>query len=130
MLQMSNVGRLMRGLREFPDRVWSLLVKVRSCAVMEWSTLTHPGPCWTFDDAPRKAVDNLDSKHSQYPRPGRWMRCGYHQTKALRKGAEKRFADSPDEGWESDVAIGPLFIHINGLMETTAVMSNVVNRSS
>ena len=31
----SNVGRLARGPRKFPDRVWSLLAKVRSCAVLE-----------------------------------------------------------------------------------------------
>lgn len=43
----SNVGRLARGLREFPDRVWSLLAKVRSCTVLEWLTLTHPGPLTT-----------------------------------------------------------------------------------
>ena len=105
----SDVGRLVRGLREFPDRVWSLLAKVRSCAVLEWSTLIHPGPSCTFDNAPRKAADNLDSKYSQYPRPCRWMRCGYHQTKALRESAFRRSVNIPDEGWESDVADGPLF---------------------
>ena len=105
----SNVGRFARGLREFPDRVWSLLAKVRSCAVLEWFTLTHPGPSWTFDDAaPWKAVDYLDSKQSQYPRPCRWMKCGYHQTKALRKSAE-RFVNISDKGWESDGAHSPLF---------------------
>ena len=105
----SNVGRLVRGLREFPDRVWPLLAKVRSCAVLEWPALIHPGTSWTFDDAPRKAADKLDSKHPQFPRPCRWMRWRYHQTKALRESAESASSTFLTKGWESDVADGPLF---------------------
>jgi len=53
----SNPGRLFRGAREFPDRAWSLLTKIRSRAVLDWlPSLISRGP---FEDASRKFSDNL-----------------------------------------------------------------------
>ena len=98
----SNPGRPFREAREFPDRVRSLLTRIRSRAVLDWlPSLIFRGP---FEDTPSKISDNLGSKlqrRSQYLRPCRQIRCGCHHTEALGKSCLSALRQYSIRGWKS-----------------------------